>query len=1327
MFAQIERGVRRLVSAIVHGARIFATNLVNTVKAINEIGQRLFFDGYLIAARYTMDNTGEISIRRRQGIFAIIAKILLFPITTLPGFLVGAVFAPLSYYSVVNFTNYFMFPYKLLMSDLEPDKATPPTYRGGPAYIFGGLGFLCGFVLGAVVVALPVAVYRIVGNSLISLYFDFIEGVKIANWDLPEDGYPLDSRTKFAKMLGMARLGLFSSRALFLFGIITTTLFRIVVESFISSVNLFVEGVNLANFDLKDSAIPLFRQKRTIYSQYVLSIPGLGLGLIVGLISFTSVTFVRYIINSTVNFLKIFVKAANYPLQETSARELFGKPTDIFINKFSYSRYVLGFSGFLLAPFAISLGALFGSVIRITIESWKNSYNTAIAMLNFSLQGFHGYQPNSYYANRKVYEKVIGGLGSIVGMGVMLPITSLIGVVRYVDTNYTSGKHAFRYFTDSVLRQNLSQSSKANRYFMVKLIGVPGAIIGGGVGAFIRSIYETSYSAGNTLNYLLKASLIDSDYYQHENLKPVKEVRRVQDQILGLPGYVLGFAAGTFVGSMVLLARFAINNAISAKRAFALSVNATQAANKPLIKIAKVDHRNIYKRVAGSLGYLFGFLAGETGAISIESVFVFEYLFKNASDLALAGLEDSYKFQHPRPFATLRPIKGVIGTISGLIIGGLSFLSIGFMRAIVNTGQTAWYVTVDMVNFVLIDDRPKLENFTILSKLLVSDNSKYKPASDQGLDEYETKDDDVIITNRLRDTRGKISFRLGLIGLPIGGLFGSFAALLIGSGRITRASLIRAYNDALVYTSLALPKNLSLKSLQTAKQKYVPSILGAPLGLVFGIVFGAVGFSIALNFRAITNIFISIGLTAITVANFWPVNYYATPKDTRDLFDRALGFIGYLPGVGVGMVGWALHVSGRIIANSAMNTIIVFSDMTFWAIGSDRKKFILGGFSDFSLWGVDSRSFGEKYGFGLIGYLLGGIFSIALVATILSIRLLGFNLFSATAVGFKQIANVVLPTTGLFGMQIAKFNDGSVSFNTDINKVSLGGRELEIGATNLTVLKVILGFPGLVIGSTFGVVFAIVPITMKNFVVNNYQSFKYLSKALINVGLEEPIFKEGLAADKRSGINKAAGIFGYTMAISTAGLLPVAHLLFRVTLVLFALAASVFVAPIKAGLIIFKPRFKKGTTDDAREKKFRNLYSSLVDGEFISGQAVKENQSGGKGSRDFVRKSTRLNTNTIAEDVLEVCMRESSTDIRYDDSLKREIKSSHYSPFFFTTSMRRASDAAVDKEVEETVDFVAKHVSGEIEKVPDIHKQREKSYFELLQGESSITCSSWLR
>jgi hypothetical protein len=1307
----IARGVSNVAGFIFGGISYAVTTgvtfIANTATAVLVIGKNNVVSGYETAAQYTIDDVTPAAKSTKDSIPTWIAKLVLSPFTALPGFITGLVIFPTLYYSAKNIGAYFNLPFKILMSDEAPYDA--PKYKGGPLVIFGAPGVVLGFVLGTIFQALPFAVVRVIANTWHSITWSFQFGLNLAAWDTKNKLVPEDNRNTFRRIMGLIPFGLPLGLLSFAVSLIGMTTVRLVINSFVSAYRLIKQGFKLSVWDLElGKSIDIGPDNRSVY-QKVLGLIGSIVGLGLGAAVFLGSSATRSVVHSVDNFLRVLSRFANPFLKGSSIENAFNYSKGA--DKFNYGEHFLGFPGYLLSPVAGLIGGFVGASIRISRASFRGTVDAVTFMLNTSLKGVEKYKPMEYGKARKSYEIVLGVLGYPVGAIIISPIVSLIGLVRYVATNIDTGNRVFQHITKPVLGESRDVLKQDNRHFVIKALSAPGAIIAASFGGFVRVVYESVYSGANSFIDVLNRSLVDSKY--EDKLKPVKAGRGYTEQFLGGLGAVIGVGFGIPTALGVVLTRIGITNADAAKRSFAKSVNSTQKAGVSLIDVDPKDDRKPYMKVIGTLGDILGYIAGETGAVSIESAVFFEHSVKTSTNKALADTSDEYQVT-VNDVEGHSKLRGILGLSFGQITGGVVFGVIGFVRVISNTVQTVRHVTLDMVRFVRSDDLPKKGELVELSRMreLFSGHDGFDavPIKEESDDDgYEAALNEPSKTRR--DRRKKTPFILGALGLPIGGFTGTIMALVVGSGRIITESAIRAYNDALVITSLILPANLDLAKYKTKARAKVPGILGTPIGFPLGIVFGIAGYAVAFTGRFVVQTIVTTGLATIIIANAPPVNYSKPPEDKRSNFDKGLGLLGTLVAIPFGIVGYALHNTFHIVVNTFVTGFHVAAKMTIWSMGDEKKKFILGLDEDLydQEFGADKkRTNFEKHGFGLAGYGFVGI-GAALGAIVISGRVLLLNFLTTGVKGFNNVAKISLPET---------FKDKKI--DVEVNGIQLGFGTLKLPPTLLKGLKFIFGLPGLIIGGIAAAIGVVLPVEIKNFAVNNYLSFRHLSLSLLNVGLEEPYFTKGVAADKRDRSSKAAGFLGYIAAICTAGLLPVAHNLWKLVVVSVAFSSAVVVAPVKFIAINVSPRFK-GEAKDINEQKIRNLYSSLANGDFSEEKPIKGGQSGGKGFVDFFRKSLRLNSSTITEDVLGAVL---SSHGAVTGDVLQEIKNTHHGLFFFTKEMRAKRDYEINEEVETVLTninyylgvneaVVIENRDQEVDLVIEPTKQSNRSYADL--------------
>ncbi|OGV27948.1 MAG: hypothetical protein A3E88_06935 [Legionellales bacterium RIFCSPHIGHO2_12_FULL_35_11] len=1307
-----------MIIRVINSISTVISRVVTTVSYIatesSKIALWLSTIGYNSATKLTIDSSRKINNSPpTTGVFLFIATSLLFPVTLIPGFIVGMFPAPILYFTLENIYQFYSMPLKLLFADKITKNSnrlnynflgtnfdfyfsnSSGKYSGGPgiAYIFGIPGVILGLTFGTLL-AIPYSILRVIDVALKTFIINLVEGVRLAQFDLSEENkissvnlnLTIQEKLFSALTFGIP-LGIFG----FSLGASVTTFIRVFHESIISLSNTFNKFYNLSVWDLPKEFHSNLIKNRTFYKKS-LGLPGQLLGLPFGLAIFVIITTGRSIYYSSLNFIKAFSKFANYPLQDSDLENIF-EVENVDLTKLNYKRHILGFPGILLWPVASSIGLVTGISIRIARESWRNFYNSFSYMINESLRGENDNDNIALIPDIKTYEKIIGGIGLVLGNVVALPFATLI-------STYLNGRNAFNYLTHTVL-SNQTASTLDKRNIIFKILGVPGTIIGTAFGGVVRSGYESTYSAVNLANYLVKKTLYLTNFYNKPYLNPMKENRELLDRALGFPGDIIGLGIGTAIVSLVLGIRYITINGYFAKVAFSEKINGTKFAQRHPSYLVNIDqnspYSSIYLRAIGFIGYAFGFVLGETWAISLESVVGFEHIFKEISNNALVEA-DEYKLKTEIQKSDIDYKRGSFGIAVGAMLGSVSFIGIGVSRILINSAITVKHTTQDMIYFVLSEEVPKQGSLVILSRL-------------QNQPTYSSDNNE----NSRKDLRKKIPFRLGLLGLPIGGVTGSVATIIVGFARIIKESVIKTINDAAIYTSWALPKEYRLTN-NLLKQKSVSKVLGTPIGIPLGVVLGLIGFSITLSARIIADTVISAYITASNIIKAWPLNYdyIIVPKDKRNTEDKVLGIPGNLLGLGIGLLGFSLHFCMRIVYDSAITAYLIISKSLLWSVGNE-KNYILGYNKSAHSELIDSRIDREKYGFGMPGYAFWGL-GIGLSAAIISFRLVRFNLTSAIFIGIDKSKYLFLP---------AKYNTRDNDFDNNKNNIQVGlEQSLRLPDSLLSGIKYVLGSPGIVIGASLATVFFIIPIWITEIIFNNYESFISLSKSLINIGLEE-IYYEKSSQDDRLLYEKIIGSPGYLLSVGVFGVFPIARIVYNATFVVISVASSVIVAPIKALSNLIYPRFVTDDTSNSKEQNLRNLYSSLESGNF-SGKQIEIGKSGRKGPLRFFEKSLVFNISTIAEDVLDAVKKnmDKPNQNEFVNTID-SIKQKNYPEFYKLGKNRQDARKIIDDEVEDTKKFISNYVENPNSDVL-FTSNRERllpSYSELYYGVKVVNIS----
>lgn len=1291
VIATLSKVANYIGNSIVSGCVFFGRSVYEFSQVTFHVASNNFYTGYKHTSKYTIKSDVEIFISNNKKeesdprLAAMILLSFMYPL----GLIFGAIIAPVAFYSYKNFYIYAIYPYNFFRNNYEYDGEgwsvtydTKLSYDGGPWKIMGVPGMLLGIISGSIWTLFAIIHYSFYeAGETIEQAFLFGAGLgnkidKVSLKDYFQKAMNKDIRNNFRKALGCLLFPF--PVAAFILGFVGATSVRIVLNSITSvekNIDLAIQYLEWDN----GKAIEPFCDQRNRYEN-VLGVLGYAVGALLGIGIFTAGTVVRIFVNSAINFSKIFTHGFYPPLKGTG---LEGEPYKFSSTfKFKYSEHILGALGYAppLALIAVVSGLVLGSFIRIVRETIKSAANTFVFFIKeIALRGRSGNIELNYFGNRKRYENAVGLIGSLLGLAVVTPIVVIIGAIRYSATNVDTYNRVFAFITSPVLKKpdDLVAVSADNRSSFVKVLSFPGATFAVITGGFIRISYESMYSMLNSFKYLIKSSLnnigfADSNLKNtiNDNLNSLRENRTNVDKAWGFLGYVPGFVFSIPAVILIVSTRFVLTNADSAKRAFAKQINPT-LNNK--ISLGK-DKRTSFMQKAGLIGHLLGNVAGKFGVASVESTVLFEYWLKFVVSFALIDLDVvNQEIKLPSQIEKYSKTRGIIGLVLGGAVGSIAFVTIGFARLLFNTAQTTRYVALDMIKFVRADNMPSESDFAALSRLksfFIGENVRSDDNEEVEIllqDTTETEDLQQAHKN-YQDKRKNVPFGLGLIGIPLGGVIGTIGALLFGFGRIVKQTSVTALNDGLYYTNMALPGLYNLTNY-SIKQNGIDKILGKPLGSILGVILGAVGFSAAGSIRISINTMITAWYATIYIANLPPVNFSANPTDSRNNTDKKLGLIGYIVAIPFGVLAWSLRIVGNVAINSFVNMTIIVLSMVFWSFGNSTHKLLLGeGLNAKFDMGVNARSYFEVYGFGLPGALFAGVISAVVSSLIIISRIIAFNIFTTAQQGFGYFSNLVL-----------KKPIDIVLMDGKINKIKILGNVEAITISNnmLMGLKTIVGIPGYVIGGALGAITVTTPIFIKNLAVDNYNSYLSLSKMLVNLGLEEDYFETGLSTDTRALKNKIVGAPGYFLAISTAGIIPLINILSKAVVVVGIIAFSPLVAVGKLGKMFFNPRFKSHSSDE-KEQKFRNLYSSLRDGELVEYEGnsmqddesvkrvlISENATGGKGLRDFIRKSFILNLNTVTEDVLDARYAQVK-DNTTDEGYKERIFNQHKAFFFFT-------------------------------------------------------------
>lgn len=1299
-----------------------------------------------------------------------LADIALFPLTTLPGWLLGLFALPTLIHSYHSFLSFAEAPQRFVQADLEPEHAKLPKLHG---FAYGMPGSVLGLIAGSLIALLTLGsrIIRHTWETTAAIWTQLVnasvqditsENEVSAKLSVARSPFP---QTSFGQFLGIVPLGLVIHPIVSIITLGVIGAGRFALNSGLSIWRNFITGLNLSVYDMytdnerttHQHVVALTLDKRNSIQRVLFGWVGEVIGFGFGTLGFVIVGLGRVLINSAESFVRVMYSAIQMALREGSRlHTLFNLPEDRRDeSKYGLSKQ-LGYPGkYGLGLIAMAMGIPTGVLLRLLNETILSAMDAGATSLNLILKDVKGYRPITVRAGRRPYERVIGGLGYPLGTILMLPVTLTIALTRFVITNLDTAQRVSRFFiktasslqgpikVDAVPKteveavpetnentlniRNPSQhrteptpqevllrriynwaqtiSQQDGRPLYLQVLSFPGALLGTVLGGGVRTLIETSLNSLDSASKLINLSLRGSDYQHY--LQPIKSHRNTLEFLLGSPGYVIGFGLAVAPVVSIGLTRWLITNGDTTYRVFVATINQTRREAERL-PAPTPDERPAVVRYSTFLGAGVGVLLGLNREVGINSITSLrrQVMYLAKQSLYQSSYEDRIANLTNDDRLLQQKLLGAPGLLFGGLIGSIGYVGISFGRVIGNTAITTYHTVRDMVDLVFLDDYPNADSFA---------ESRRIAAYFRRADENPTSDDNVTVTVELsdvhipvaipvtnvspavrrEDTRQNYPFLLGSFGFVLGGSLGLISAWIAGSARIAGHSLLTAYDTILDFAEAILPENTPTSDYRSPERKPIPKLLGYPFGKIFGVPFGALAWTLILTSRFIFNTGYTTWLVAQAMAWTPPMSDRIPElNDPRswNSFDRQIGILGYMIGIPFGVIGFVLNYTAHTLYHSAITAYRALFYASLWAIGSTSAKLLLGvnqaTFNNH--YGEDKRTLFQRYGFGflgLIGFAVGT--GIASVISVFRIAALNVRMMS---IGFKRAANLTLEKP---------HPESSMRLDHEINTIQLG-RDITLTDDQLDDAKYTLGIGGLMLGGILGATFVALPVGIIRGLKESVKSYDHLSQSLLNVGLEAPYFVNGVATDKRPAKLKIAGSLGYLIAVMTTGWIPVITFFGKGALIVLALSFSPFVAAMKAGYILFNPRFKKHQADmpeQPAETKMRELYSALVDGEFPAEQSIQTTRpaTGNKGAWDFLRKSAQFNLNSLTEDVLQAkldAIRTKSGQSSLTDETKARIKGDHRSFFFFTTKMRQQHNEIVEQEFENIEHLVDDYLDG---------------------------------
>ncbi len=419
-------------------------------------------------------------------------------------------------------------------------------------------------------------------------------------------------------------------------------------------------------------------------------------------------------------------------------------------------QYVLGFPGLVLGSF-ISLGAIaIVTLDRSRIESWittKEFFNTLVyQILPADSENEAPVSPffNEHRSNLNRY--VFGGPGVLLGLFFGSVAFAGIAILRTVVNSAKSAWGSFVSVSmlavafDYESEYGLSKDSRENP--LKYGFGFIGIILGGAAGLFGFVGIGLGRIFINSAKNVKMLTLWGWDLVREEEIPHIDEVDNEKEgsffakNILGFPGFVIGFFSAFFAIALASLQRSASESFKTAEIVYSNIANAAREEEFTiheldvgvLLSIESGSEEDISEEEAlgskksvikdevsnglkrrsfishyffGAPGFLFGGVAGLIGFSAIiikrmfnESIKTAVYSFVKVINLAL-DQQDIYTLEASR--RPLKPGFGFPGYILGGLVGSLAFIAIGFGRSVTNSFETMQRLSASAINLVRLE------------------------------------------------------------------------------------------------------------------------------------------------------------------------------------------------------------------------------------------------------------------------------------------------------------------------------------------------------------------------------------------------------------------------------------------------------------------------------------------------------------------------------------------------------------------------------------------------------------------------------------------------
>ncbi len=963
----------------------------------------------------------------------------------------------------------------------------------------------------------------------------------------------------------------------------------IVANSYRTLVNAIIYALNLALPE--GSRVLQDHDTRHFLSQYVLGSPGLIVGRVLGAIGFFAVITARMVRNTLITAWRVARRMTNLALAEDNQFRLEE-------DKRSLLALVLGSPGIVLG---IILGLLGTTVVggwRALMNLSTSFSNTARYMTNLALADENKSPVKA--DNRSTIAFVLGLPGALLGVVPGVLGFSVVSAARIGwNSVITSWQISRRLMNLALASENQFVIEQDTRSTLPFVLGLPGILLGVVPGVLGFSVVSAARIGWNSVitSWQISRRLMNLALAPENQFAIEQDTRSIIPFILGLPGILAGLAYGCVGVTFIGVARTGWNSLLTTWR---MTLKLTHIILSKEYKFElEEDRRAWFPWVLGLPGVPLGIGFGLVGFASVlvsrvmGNSFISAWLItRRITNLVLAE-ESQFTIENDNR-SRLSFLLGLPGTVLGVLPGLIGLTVVGAGRVINNFGLILKTILVNMgISFVNVVKR--------MTNLALADENKFTVA---------------------RDERSLALFSLGLLGGLLAIVPGTIG---FGLGMVLRTgwnSMYASWRVSQQLMNVVLARENQFILLED-QRPWVSFGLGLP-GIPFGIGFGILGMAFISAARVTWHSVITAGRVTAQIINraLSKDNQLSIEEDKRALLPWILGLPGAPLGIGLGVIGFMLAGTGRMIANSFISAWRTTREITNLAL-AEKNRFLIE---------KDNRSW-SSFLLGSPGAVLG------IVPGFLGLTLV---------IGARAVINLAL---------IIK----TIAINTALSFVSTAGYMTNLALTkedqfalpgrNRSWREFSSGFLGAIAGSIVGVM-GFLSAGLGRVAINSFKTYRDFSGSLLNLALERRVF-DGLANPNKAINRWGFGFPGLLLSLSTVAVGIGILSLRKMVPIIFSIVASPMVAFWRAvaesnKYVNHQFRFSKGDHQDKVVASFKNLFASLTaGGQLPEGQKISKAIDSPiyttgflKNVLKFFRKALTFNQQSLTERVLSYALEE---------------------------------------------------------------------------------------